>query len=159
MSSAPAAGPVVIGWREWLALPELGIRLVRAKIDTGARSSALHVERWEDFHRDGARWVRYAIKPTSRRREAVLAESPVVDERIVTDTGGNRTLRPFIRTRVVIGEASWEIEMNLTNRRGMLFPMLLGRTAIAGRVLVDPARSFALGRPHHVHARHLPAGR
>jgi hypothetical protein len=150
-------GAVIVGWREWLALPEVGIRMVRAKIDTGARSSALHVERWEDFRRDGVRWVRYELKPTSRRHAAVVRESPVVDERQVTDTGGNRTLRPFIRTRVVIGEASWEIEMNLTNRRGMLFPMLLGRTAMAGRLLVDPARSYVLGRPHHVHARHLPA--
>jgi hypothetical protein len=158
MSADPVGpGAVIVGWREWLALPEIGIRIVRAKIDTGARSSALHVERWEDFRRDGVRWVRYELKPTSRRRAAVVRESPVVDERHVTDTGGNRTLRPFIRTRVVIGEASWEIEMNLTNRRGMLFPMLLGRTAMAGRLLVDPARSWVLGRPHHVHARHLPA--
>lgn len=147
----------VVGWREWLALPELGIPLIKAKIDTGARTSALHVERSEEFDRDGQRWVRFALLPGSRLRQPKLYEAPVVDARPVTDSGGNRALRLFIRTRLVIGENSWPIEMNLTNRGSMLFPMLLGRTAMRDRLCVDPAQSFVLGRPiRRVRAKENP---
>jgi hypothetical protein len=143
---AATSAATLVGWREWCALPELGIAAIKAKIDTGARSSALHVERIEEFARDGERWVRFELIPRSRRRRTrIVIESPVVDERPVTDSGGNRGNRLFIRTRVVIGGHSWPIEINLTNRRSMMFPMLLGRTAIAGRLYVDPARSFLLG--------------
>ena len=136
-----------VGWREWLALPDLGLPLIKAKIDTGARTSALHVERSEEFERDGLRWVRFALLPGSRLRQPKLFEAPVVDARPVTDSGGNRATRLFIRTRLVIGENSWPIEMNLTNRGSMLFPMLLGRTAMSGRLCVNPGQSFVLGRP------------
>jgi hypothetical protein len=146
----------MVGWREWLSLPDLGIGTIKVKIDTGARSSSLHVERLEEFERDGKPWVRFELLPTSRRRtRAQTVEAPVVDRRPVTDSGGDRALRPFIRTRVVIGTRSWEIETNLTNRRGMLFPMLLGRTAMAGRLVVDPQSSFLLGRPRHRKPRKL----
>lgn len=142
------ATPLRIGWREWLALPDLGIAAIKAKADTGARSSALHVERQEEFERDGERWVRFTVVPASRRRQQPLVcESRVIDERTVTDSSGDRKKRLFIRTRVRLGADDWEIEMNLTNRRGMLFPMLLGRTAMAGRVEIDPGQSFLLGRP------------
>ncbi len=142
-----AAHLTLIGWREWLALPELGIPLIKAKIDTGARSSSLHVESWELFEHGTTRWVRFAIRPGSRRGRLKRFESPVVDTREVTDSGGNRALRPFIRTQLMIGAEVWPIEINLTNRKAMLFPLLIGRTAMAGRVVVDPTRSFALGRP------------
>jgi hypothetical protein len=150
-----AAGAfLIVGWREWLALPDFGIRLIKAKLDSGARTSALHVERLELFERGAQRWVRFELMPRSRRSgRSMSAEAPVVDQRYVTDSGGDRALRPFIRTHVVLGEHVIEVEMNLTNRRGMLFPMLLGRTAMAGKVLVDPSRSFLLGRPHHRTAR------
>ena len=137
----------VVGWREWLALPDLGIPLIKAKIDTGARTSALHVERSEAFERDGAQWVRFALLPGSRLRQPKMFEAAVVDARPVTDSGGNRAVRVFIRTRLVIGEHSWPIEMNLTNRGSMMFPMLLGRTAMSGRLIVNPGQSFVLGRP------------
>ncbi len=140
--------PVVIGWREWLGLPDLGLGAIKAKVDTGARSSALHVEKLEEFSRDGERWVRFEISPTSRRRKRPhVCEARVVDERPVTDSSGDRRLRLFIRTRVAIGSHVFEIETNLTSRRGMLFPMLLGRTALAGRLQVDPGQSYLLGRP------------
>jgi hypothetical protein len=145
---------LIVGWREWLALPNFGIRVIKAKLDTGARTSALHVESQQPFDRDGERWVRFELMPRSRRSgRTISAEAPVVDERHVTDSSGDRALRLFIRTQVVLGEHAVEVEMNLTNRRGMLFPMLLGRTAMAGKVLVDPSRSFLLGRPHHRTAR------
>ena len=140
---------LIVGWREWLALPDLGLPLIKAKVDTGARTSALHVERLERFDRDGAPWVAFFLTPGSRRRQtrAQRIEAPVIDVRDVTDSGGNRSPRPFIRTRVVIGQQTIEIEMNLTDRRAMLFPLLLGRTAIAGRYSVDPEGSYLLGRP------------
>ena len=147
-ADAKSGEPVLVGWREWLALPDFGIGAIKAKVDTGARTSALHVETQEEFRRDGARWVRFTILPTSRRRrQPLVCEAPVVDERPVTDSGGDRRTRLFIRTHVAIGDHVFEIETNLTSRRGMMFPMLLGRTALAGRLLVDPAQSYVLGRP------------
>jgi hypothetical protein len=141
------APPVrVLGWREWLALPDLGLRSIKAKLDTGARSSSLHVEAIEEFERDGVAWVRFALDAKTRSgRKARWFEAPLADRRRVTDSGGNSALRPFIRTRVRIGGDSFVVETNLTNRHGMMFPMLLGRTALAGRIVVDPARSFVLG--------------
>ncbi len=140
-------GSLLIGWREWLALPELGVISVKAKIDTGARSSSLHVEHQEEFIRDGRRWVRFELLPTSRRRKhPLICEAPVVDERAVTDSGGSTAMRLFIRTLLAMGGQTWPIEINLTNRRSMMFPMLLGRTAMRGRVRVDPSLSFVLGR-------------
>lgn len=148
MSNVGDGAMMVIGWREWLALPELGIPRIKAKSDTGARSSALHVETLESFERDGERWVRFTLLPRSRKRRRVdVVEARVVDVRPVTDSGGNRQLRPFIRTELVIGTMRYPIEMSLTNRQAMLFPMLLGRTAMAGRLQVDPTGSFLLGRP------------
>jgi hypothetical protein len=146
--SQDLAEPWRVGWREWLALPDLGIAAIKAKVDTGARTSSLHVERQEEFQRDGQRWVRFEMAPASRRRRRPLVcEARVVDERYVTDSGGARAMRLFIRTRITMGMHDWDIEMNLTDRRAMLFPMLLGRTAMAGRMQVDPAGSYLLGRP------------
>lgn len=145
---------IEVGWREWLSLPDLGIPWVKAKVDSGARTSSLHVERIEEFERDGAPWVRFELEPRSRRRRRVRqAEAPVIDRREVTDSGGSRAVRLFIRTRIGVAGRSWPIEMNLTDRRSMLFPMLLGRTAMRGRVRIDPKHSFLLGRPSHRVAR------
>jgi hypothetical protein len=132
----------VIGWREWLALPQLGVRTIKAKIDTGARSSALHVEALEVFRRRGIRWLRFRVD-TGRRGIGLLScEAPVHDRRIVTDSGGHRSARWFIRTRVELAGASFMAEINLTDRRNMLFPLLLGRTALAHRFRIDPAQSY-----------------
>lgn len=141
-------GRMVLGWREWLALPTLDISAIKAKIDSGARSSALHVEAIEEFRRDNADWVRFQLNPLTRSSKRVRwIETPLSERRKVTDSGGNVSVRPFIKTEVRIGPISFEIEMNLTNRRAMLFPMLLGRTAMSGRIVIDPQRSFALGKP------------
>jgi hypothetical protein len=144
------ATPVVLGWREWLALPDLGIRAIRAKVDSGARSSALHVDALETDFRDGVEWVRFHLGSGGMFDSAMdgeWAEAPVLDRRIVTDSGGHRTERIFIRTTLRMSGAAWPVEINLSHRRNMLFPMLLGRTAMAGRFLVDPQRSFVLGEP------------
>jgi hypothetical protein len=139
--------PVPLGWREWLALPDLGIVAIRAKVDTGARSSALHVIDQECFLRDGVEFVRFRLDTGVPGAEPQPAEAPVLDRRTVTDSGGHQTERIFIRTRLRLAGLEWDAEVNLTQRRNMLFPMLLGRTALAGRFLVDPASSFLQGDP------------
>lgn len=138
----------VIGWREWLSLPKLGIPAIKAKIDTGARTSALHAASVETLQKAGAEWVRFRIHPVKRRPDIIIeGEAPILDRRVVSDSGGNRGERIFIKTEVVAGDKRWPIELNLTDRETMLFPMLLGRTAMAGRVAVDPGHSYLLGRP------------
>ncbi|MCA9660421.1 MAG: ATP-dependent zinc protease [Myxococcales bacterium] len=133
----------VIGWREWVGLPELGIPAVKAKIDTGARTSALHAVNVERFQRRGEAWVRFEVHPHQRDLEnSVIAEAAVIDERTVRNSGGHAEHRPVIKTQVEIGESVVEIELTLTNRALMGFRMLLGREAVRHRFLVDPGDSF-----------------
>ena len=129
------------GWREWVSLPMLQLPRVRAKLDTGARTSALHVERQWRFTETGAPWVGFVVRP-SARGPLIEAHAAMVDERIVTDSGGHRTLRAFVNTRLRLAGVEHEIEMNLADRCGMRFPLLLGRTALSLGFLVDPAASF-----------------
>jgi len=136
-----------LGWREWLALPALGIPAIKAKLDTGARSSALHVETIETFHRDGVLHVRFLVRPRRRGKRAYECSAPVSDRRLVTDSGGHRSERWFIRTEIALAGRSFGTEINLTDRRAMLFPLLLGRTTLAGRFRVDPALSHTCPRP------------
>ncbi len=136
---------IVLGWRELIGLPDLQIPLIRAKIDTGARSSALHVDSWELFSQDGQEWVRFSIAPGDPRPGSVHASAKVLDRRVVTDSGGHQSERIFIKTRVSIKGQVWPIEVNLADRRNMRFPMLLGRTAMNNKVIVDPSLSFNLG--------------
>ncbi|WP_430387681.1 ATP-dependent zinc protease family protein [Dyella sp. 20L07] len=141
------ADVITLGWRERLALPLLGIPLLKAKLDTGARSSSLHVDSLESFERDGETWVRFAINVGGKNRVGVSCEAPAIDRRAVTDTGGRRTMRWFIRTEVLLAGEHFAVDINLTDRRHMLFPMLLGRTALHSRFAVDPALSYTQPRP------------
>ncbi|RNF86516.1 ATP-dependent zinc protease family protein [Montanilutibacter psychrotolerans] len=143
---------ITLGWREWVALPGLGIGAIRAKIDSGARSSALHVDTQWRFTEGGAPWVGFRLTPGHAGAVAIEAMAPVFDEREVTDSGGHRSRRLFLRTPLRLAGIEREIEMNLSDRRGMLFPMLLGRTAMARAFTIDPARSFLHGR----HAGEFP---
>ena len=137
---------IVLGWREWVALPALGIAAVRAKVDSGARSSALHVDAHWRFTQAGAEWVGFRLSPDGEGGPVVEAAAPMLDERDVVDSGGHRTRRVFVRTRLQLAGIEREIDINLSNRRGMGFPMLLGRTAMARVFSIDPARSFLHGR-------------
>ena len=135
-----------IGWREWVALPDLCIGAIKAKVDTGARTSALHAYKIEPFRRAGALWVRFELHPMQRSDAMKVAcEAPAIDERTVRNSGGGLEHRYIIRTRLQLGTTSWPIELALANRDQMGFRMLLGRTALEDRVLVEPGRSYLLG--------------
>ncbi len=130
-----------------MSLPELGIPAIKAKLDTGARTSSLHTYAMETFRERGHLKVRFGIHPLQRCRDVELfCVAHVVDRRKVTDSGGHRELRYVIRTPVSMGSMEWPIEITLTNRDTMLFRMLLGRSAMAGRLLVDPNSSYRVGR-------------
>jgi hypothetical protein len=143
------ADVITLGWRERLALPQFGIPLLKVKLDTGARSSSLHVDELETFVRDGDTWLRFMVGLGRRSVRQVHCEAPACDRRVVVDTGGGRSERWFIRTEVMLAGKRFEVDMNLTDRRHMLFPMLLGRTSLIGRFVVDPALSYTLPRPAH----------
>lgn len=138
---------MLLGWREWLSLPELGIPAIKAKIDTGARTSALHTFELAPFEIEGQLHVRFGIHPLQKKAApAIHAVAPVIDQRLVRDSGGHVEERYVIETSVTAGEDTWPLEITLTNREDMTFRMLLGRTALRKRILVDPGRSFLLGR-------------
>lgn len=145
----PASGAscTMLGWREWLSLPALGIPSIKAKLDSGARSSALHVEALQTFRREGVLHVRFDVRPRRRGTRLVACEAPIVDRRPVTDSGGHRAERWFIETEVELAGTRFVTEINLTDRRAMLFPLLLGRSALRGRFGVDAALSYSCPRP------------
>ena len=139
---------ILLGWREWIALPALGIDRIKAKVDTGARSSALHAFSIESYRHRGTERVRFGMHPLQRnRRIEVYCDAAVKDRRKVTDSGGHAELRYVIDTPVIIGDLERVVEMTLTDRDTMRFRMLLGRTALAGTYLVDARRSYVAGQP------------
>jgi hypothetical protein len=146
LAPTPASPPTpIIGWREWVALPQLGIDSIKAKVDTGARSSSLHAVAVREFDRDGEVWVRFRVHPLQRNAKVtVAAEAPLLEHRLVRNpgAGGREEWRPVIRTELVLNGECWAIELTLTRRDTMGFRMLLGRQAIRGRMLVDPGRSY-----------------
>lgn len=136
-----------VGWCEWAGLPDFGITSMKAKIDTGARTSAIHAYRIRPFQRDGRDFVAFFVHPVQRRRKPEIAcEVEVLDERWITSSNGQREKRFIVETRLELGGKSWPIELGLTNRDDMSFRMLLGRQALRHRFLVDPGASYCLGK-------------
>lgn len=142
-------GRTIVGWREWVWLPDLlpdSADAVKAKIDTGARTSAIHAWDLEPFERDGTAWIRFSLHPRQNDdAHVVQAEAPLVEEREVRSSNGEVERRAVVETTLVIGDERFPIEMTLTKRDQMGFRMLLGRTAMDGRLLVDPGSSYRTG--------------
>lgn len=138
----------MIGWEEWCALPGLGLPAVKAKIDTGAKTSALHAYKIRAFEENGQSFVRFKIHPLQRNNKLeVTCVAPLIDERGVTSSNGEHEVRYVIRTPMVFKNVSFEAELTLTSRHNMAFRMLLGREAIRrAKFTVDPAKSFLLGK-------------
>lgn len=140
-------GLLILGWREWVALPELGIRRIKAKVDTGARTSAIHAFELRPFIEDGIQRIEFNLHPRQHDSETVVTcRTDVVDQRTVTDSGGHKEDRWVISTRLSIGAHSWPIEMTLTGRDDMRFRMLLGRNALKRIALVDSSASYLVGK-------------
>lgn len=141
----------LIGWREWVHLPDLlDGGWIKAKVDTGARTSALHAWDVEHFERDGAGWVRFCLHPRQHDDEHVVrAEAALVEEREIRSSNGDVELRPVVRTTLALGAQRYEVELTLTKRDQMGFRMLLGRTGMARHLLVDPGTSYLLGGDRH----------
>jgi ribosomal protein S6--L-glutamate ligase len=139
----PASAPFILGWEEWVALPELGLPAIKAKVDTGARTSALYACDVEPFGSPRARKVRFCVHPLPRRRDvAIECTARLVDRREVRSSIGEREQRWVIETEIGIGGRQWPIEITLANRHTMTYRMLLGRQAIRPGTLVDPSSSF-----------------
>ena len=137
----------LIGWKEWLVLPDLGIPALKVKIDTGARTSSLHTFSLEEFTSNGQLMVRFGVHPSRKQTKVELfCEAPVVDQRLVKDSGGHTEMRYVIETNALLGTLPWPIKITLTNRDNMMFRMLLGRTALNDRFIIDPAKEYLTGR-------------
>lgn len=138
----------VVGWREWIRFPELGIPGIKAKVDTGAKTSSLHAFEVSTEQTEGGEIVVFKIHPLRKRKKTIIeCRAPVVDKRVVRDSGGHSEERYVISTRIVLGSLELTTEFTLTSRDDMIFPMLLGRRAIqAGKMLVDVNKSYVHGR-------------
>lgn len=135
------------GWREWVGLPDLGVEWIKAKIDTGARTSSLHAFDIREFERDGEQWVRFRVKPWQHSQDdAVDVECPVHDRRAVRSSSGHAQKRIVVKIRLRLVDREVLAEVTLSNRDEMGFRMLVGREALRRGYMVDPARSFLGGR-------------
>lgn len=138
----------LVGWREWIALPDIGIVAMQCKVDTGAKTSALHAFKIECFDVNQEHWVRFSVHTDETDLNKVqVCEAKVVDQRSVTDSSGNTRQRFFIETRLEIGKSSYPIQVSLTCRDSLKFNMLLGRSALRkGHFIVDPSKSYQQGK-------------
>jgi ribosomal protein S6--L-glutamate ligase len=144
------------GWQEWIGLPTLGLPSLKVKVDTGARTSALHARLIEPCDVDGVACVRFTVQPVRRRPALELVcVAPVVDRRAVTSSNGETEVRFVINTLIEVGDRGWPIDITLTNRESMTYRMLIGRQALLPGMLVDPTASFHHARRSHTVYRKL----
>lgn len=144
----------IIGWREWVRIPELGIKRIQAKIDTGARSSCLHAGQIQIFTREGIDWVRFQIHPRQKNDQfAIDAVARLMEFRQVRSSNGQLTRRPVIRVPIRLMQQTFAIDLSLIDRHKMEYRMLVGREALQGRFLVDASRSFVGGKPRKKRSR------
>lgn len=141
------APPTLIGWREWVALPELGAARIKAKVDTGAKTSALHAFRLKTVIKDGVEYAEFFLHPEQKKRlPEFFCSAPVVDRRSIRSSNGQVEKRLIIRTRLSIGGRDYPIALSLTNRNSMGFRLLLGRDAFRKKFVINPSASFLLGK-------------
>ena len=137
----------IIGWNEWCSLPDANISAIKAKIDTGARTSCLHAFEINEYYFDSKLYINFSIHPVQNNNKVILkCHALVIDQKTVTNSGGASELRYFIRTTLVLGDHSYTIDLNLTNRDDMKFRMLIGREALEKRFVVDSSKRFLTGK-------------
>ena len=138
----------IIGWREWVGLPEFGIKAIKVKVDTGARSSSLHASNLREFNQGGEKWVRFKVHPVQRKKDATVEiEARIIDYRSVRSSSGKASIRPVVITKLTLLGITWPVELTLASRDKMGFRMLLGREAFRDRFLVDAGKSYYSEKP------------
>ena len=150
MTNRSSIAPPLLGWREWVGLPELNMQNLKAKVDTAARTSALHAFALDPYKKDGKDWIMFAIHPEQENTDLIIeCHAPIKDKRVVSDSGGHKQRRYVIETKFILGQTPITAEITLTNRDSMVFRMLLGRTAINNNYLIAPSESYLLGEPKY----------
>ncbi len=147
---------LIVGWKEWVALPNLDVPAVKVKIDTGAATSSIHAYEIEYFRKNKKTYVRFHLHPIQKNKKIdIPCVAELIDKRDVKSSSGQTQVRPVIKTTLRIGSYEWEIELNLTNRDSMGMRMLLGREALKNRMLVNSASKFIHGNIDSKQARQL----
>lgn len=147
---------IMLGWREWVSLPGIGVPAIKAKIDTGARTSSLHATGIEEFSKGGKRHVRFEIEPLQNNETTIVScGAQIHDRRSIADSSGREETRYIIKTPITLGENEWEIEISLTERSNMKFRMLLGRTALKQNMIIAPANSYMFGQVSRQALKHF----
>lgn len=137
--------PLVIGWNEWCALPQLSIPAIKVKVDTGAKTSAIHAFDIKSYFRAGEKYVKFKVHPMQANEDIVqLCHAKVIDERYVMSSNGHKEKRYVIETKMRIGDQQWDIELTLSNRDPLQFRMLLGREAMRQPIMINPRRQCRL---------------
>jgi hypothetical protein len=146
MAESAQISPTIIGFREWVSLSELRLHAIKAKVDTGAKTSSLHAYDIRLVKREGVTFVKFKVHPLQRDSSVVtICSSPLVDRRIVTDSGGHKEERYVIETTIQMGSRVAKIELTLTNRESMKYRMLIGREALRN-FYIDAGESYLLGK-------------
>ncbi|MCW4630790.1 MULTISPECIES: ATP-dependent zinc protease family protein [Marinomonas] len=137
---------MIIGCDEWCAFPSLDIPAIKARVDSGAKTSSMHAINIVRFTRDDEHWVKFDVHPLQKNRKVTVhCEAPLIDQRVIKSSSGDKEKRPVIRVPLSLGGTTWEAEVTLTNRDSMGYRMLLGREAMNGRILIDPEKMCLLG--------------